>query len=852
MSDRIAHYNILSAVGSGALGPVYRARDTILGRTVAIRLITQGMDDPAQRARALDLVQPYTALTHPHVATLFEAGEQRGSIYLVYEFISGERLNAALAGQPMNLRRALDLASQLADALADAHALGLVHGALTASSVIITPKGHVKILDYGLFAGVPDGTSGERETLQGADRQAARIEALGRSRVAYAAPEQLLGQAADQRADLFALGALLHEMVTGKHAFSGRTPLEIGVQILQSHPPAPSALTPGVPRAIDRITARALAKKPGDRYQDASLMAAHLRDAAATVHSQAVEIEPEVRRRRSPWRMALIGFLTLALTALALWHWQQPLRQAWDGQFGRPPEPVLVVLPYHVPPTDTPRPYYGAAFAEELARRIAKVRGITVLGRSSVRASAGQPPQSVAAAVGAKLALSGSLTPKDDEWTSFEIETRLIDARDGRVLWSRRQTGAAQDLVAMQADIAREVSARLRIDHLPAAEYNRAALRLVNPSAYDKYLQAREAMAAYDASRAVQLFDAAAAEDPSLTEAQTGLAEALYMMSVFEGREQFGNVQPRARRAAEAAFATDPDLAATRLAMALTAPTTHEALEQLKRAVELDGSFTGAYLALAEVLRSVDPPRAARFARRAAELDPAQPLVYYQLAAASLSAGELDGALQAVGRGQALAASLPWWDAIRDRVGLARTPMPEAAAGRDSRDAGDFPPGIVVRTAVLAVSGRLNDAAALAGTLVRRHPHSCEARAMLAAVLARSSRQADGARAAAAIAAQAADAPDGSGWAGCAAMAAAAVSDPARAAAALGRIASSDAELRAWSAVNPVVDGQSALRQSVFPWSNVAASPAVAGALERIDAAIARSRADATKILQGM
>ena len=200
------------------------------------------MDDPAQRARALDLVQPYTALTHQHVATLFEAGEQRGSIYLVYEFISGEKLNAALAGQPMNLRRALDLASQLADALADAHALGLVHGALTASGVIVTPKGHAKILDFGLSACLPEGGGGELEKLQAADRQAARIEVIGRSRVAYAAPEQLLGQKPDHRADLFALGALLHEMVTGRHAFSGRTPLDIGVQVLQSRPPVPSAL----------------------------------------------------------------------------------------------------------------------------------------------------------------------------------------------------------------------------------------------------------------------------------------------------------------------------------------------------------------------------------------------------------------------------------------------------------------------------------------------------------------------------------------------------------------------------------------------------------------------------------
>jgi tetratricopeptide (TPR) repeat protein len=340
--------------------------------------------------------------------------------------------------------------------------------------------------------------------------------------------------------------------------------------------------------------------------------------------------------------------------------------------------------------------------------------------------------------------------------------------------------------------------------------------------------------------------------DPSLVEAQAGLAEALYAMWAFEGREQFGNVVTRARQAAEAAFATDPDLAATRLAMGLTAPTYRAALEQLRRAVELDASFARAYLALADVLRSIDPGRAARFARRAVELDPAQPLDYFHIAGANLSAGELDGALLAMGRGQALAPSLPWWDAIRDRVGLARKPPLEPAGGRDSRDAGDFPPGIVVRAAALGVSGHVGEAATLVGTLLRRQPGSCEARAMLAAVLVKSGRQADGDRAAAEITAKAARAPDGGGWAGCAAMAAAAVNDPARVAAALRRIASSQEELRAWGAVNPVVDGHMALRQAVFPWSNVAASPAVADALALVDAALASARAEAARILQGM
>ena len=301
----------------------------------------------------------------------------------------------------------------------------------------------------------------------------------------------------------------------------------------------------------------------------------------------------------------------------------------------------------------------------------------------------------------------------------------------------------------MQAEIAREVAATLRLDYLPAAEYNRAALRLVNPSAYDKYLQAREAMASHDASRRCSSSRRPRPKIPSLIEAQAGLAEALYMMSAFEGREQFGSVRARARQAAEAAFATDPDLAATRLAMGLTASTSREALEQLRRAVEIDASFPDACLALAGVLRPIDPARAAAFARRAAELDPAQPLVYFQLAAAELAAGDLDGTLAAMDQGRALAPAQPWWDAIRDRVRLARATAREPGPHVETRAAGDFPPGIVLRAAVLAVSGRINDAAALAGTLVRRHPGSCEARAMLAAALVRSSRPMDGVRAAA-------------------------------------------------------------------------------------------------------
>jgi len=212
------------------------------------------------------------------------------------------------------------------------------------------------------------------------------------------------------------------------------------------------------------------------------------------------------------------------------------------------------------------------------------------------------------------------------------------------------------------------VSARLKLDDAPAAERDRSALRLVVPSAYDKYLQAREALATDDASRAVQLFEAAAAEDPSLIEAQAGLAEALYTMSAFEGRQLFSVVRERARRAAESAFATDPDLAATRLAMALTAPTLREALEQLRRALETDRSFTAAYLALADALRTVDPETSAGFARRAIELDPRSRLPTTGSPPRPLAAGDLDGTLARWIEGRRSPRRSHRWEGFKDRV----------------------------------------------------------------------------------------------------------------------------------------------------------------------------------------
>jgi len=841
MSESIAHYEILGEIAAGTFGPVYRARDTKVGRTVAIRVVSAGMAEPAQRARAIDLIQPFTALSHPHVATLFDVGERRGAIYLVYEYVPGEKLDAAIDGRPMNLRRALDLGEQVADALAEAHSLDLVHGALAPSSIVVTPKGHAKVLDFGLSAGV----------LRTWEERNGRLP-----REAYASPEQLRGGPADVASDLFALGAVLHEMLTGRRAFPGRSAADVTAQVLTSHPARPSLLNRDLPRELDAVVAKALAKEPGRRYQGAAQFAADLREAAAAqVRPAAADVEPAGSARRGRrLRGAVAALLLTAAVAAGAWQWGVPLREAWQSRFAARLEPRLVVMPFQVAGLDESRSYFGAGFAEDLARRLGQVPGVSTPGRSGIRASAGKLPQSVAAGAGAAAAVVGTLTPADEDWTSVRVDVRLVDAGRGRIVWSAAHSGPVQDVLALQARITSEIAGRLDVAYEPTAGHGRAMLRLVSPDAYDSYLRALAAMASHDASRAAQLFEAAADADPGLVEAQAGLALALGTASAFEGREHVGDVHARARGAAEAAFAADPDSALTRLAMGLTAPTVGEAIEHLRAAHALDASETGALLGLAAVLRPADPGRALAFARRAAELDPAHPVAPFLEALAHLSAGRHDEALAAAARGQSLDPALPWWEAVRLRVRLARqsgTPGAPPPVATGSRDVGDFPPATILRAAELAVSGHPSDALTMLGSLTRLHPGSCEAKAMTAAVLTRAGRHVEAQRIAAGIWSRAAAAPDGSGWAQCGYVAAAAVNDPGRAAAWLGRVASSPPELRAWGEVSGLLDGLDAARDGVFPWSNVARAPAVAEAAAALGAALSRTASDAARVFDG-
>jgi eukaryotic-like serine/threonine-protein kinase len=273
----IAHYNLLEPIGHGGLGEVYRARDTRIGRTVAIKILPAAVvDHPARLGSVLDEAHIAASLSHPNIATLFDVGEEGGRYYLAYEFVAGTGLREEMAGGAMNPRRALELALQLADAIADAHAHGIIHGDLRPGTVMVTAKGSAKVLDFGLTRWTRGGLVRARAAL---DPDVLPADTL--SVVAYLSPEQALGGAVDARTDIFSLGTLTYEMITGRNPFTAANPSATIVNVIQGKVLRPSELADDVPEEIDEVLMRALARDLSERQQSAASLAAELRSVAA-------------------------------------------------------------------------------------------------------------------------------------------------------------------------------------------------------------------------------------------------------------------------------------------------------------------------------------------------------------------------------------------------------------------------------------------------------------------------------------------------------------------------------------------------------------------------------------------
>lgn len=283
IGETVSHYRILEKLGEGGMGVVYEAEDTHLGRRVAIKFLSETSEGHHFRARFLREARAVSALTHPHIATVFDYGETSdGQPFIVMEKVTGELLSDLLHNSQLTIGRAIEIVSEVAEALSEAHRNGIVHRDIKPSNVVITERGQVKVLDFGLAKQLHEDHS------HATDPNARTLLATRtRSDVVvgtplYLSPEQATGAAVDGRSDLFALGAMLYECIAGKPAFSGSSVIEIGAQVIHVQPAPPSVFNARVSKELDRITMKALAKKPGERYQSAEDMLRDLRSVQAT------------------------------------------------------------------------------------------------------------------------------------------------------------------------------------------------------------------------------------------------------------------------------------------------------------------------------------------------------------------------------------------------------------------------------------------------------------------------------------------------------------------------------------------------------------------------------------------
>ncbi len=314
---KLGPYEILGAVGAGGMGEVYRARDTRLERTVAIKVLPESLKDKPELQQRLEReAKTISSLSHPNICTLYDVGQQEGVSFLVMEYLEGETLEQRLSRGPLPPEQTLRIAVEIAEALEKAHRQSIVHRDLKPGNVMLTKSG-AKLMDFGL-AKLTDTPPPMATALSEMATQAKKLTTEGSivGTFQYMAPEQLEGQEADARTDLFALGELIHEMATGKPAFSGKTKASLIASILSSEPPPISAVQPMTPPALDRIVKRCLAKDPDERWQSASDLAAELRWLAEG-GSQAGVPAPEARARKMKFRLATAIAVAATLAAIA-------------------------------------------------------------------------------------------------------------------------------------------------------------------------------------------------------------------------------------------------------------------------------------------------------------------------------------------------------------------------------------------------------------------------------------------------------------------------------------------------------------------------------------------------------